>query len=608
MYQDVYYIDKRTGTLADVLAAWGLAAILDILLEYGLGEPGEVVLRDSGSCYMVTLSYPVEEAWLSKYFDLLPFIETEKSKGKPRGMHPVVDYQAEQQRNDTYFEMRKRLPKELRRPDAPHDHPAIQAMNQYKPHPHWPIWAAINQMGALTTYNKLAAWWYENRSHTDEILKLILWTCATYPNRIAEAEGKWKELVKAKGLKGEDRVTAVQFFNPAAGKGINQPKPSGPRVGPLKSFWLLELLKAVGMYEAGLPLRVQVPQREGEPPPRDRKTYVLMPLEMELREHDAVFSQFRAALYGSTTIKMDILASLRYTRTFLRHCEANRGGSLAARLFGHGPQHFVAGLAVAFYKDLKGNVVILNQSQINLPGWIKVETPKEVKDYLKVLEEHERVVRALDENQGDGYTLLSLYRDFISARDLEPFYEFAGLYAGYLISRMERRQWAPQFTTINLRRVIMGTERKLKPILDNTGFQNVAYAIRRSTVVPQYRKMRDKSNIYDVRYGLGAELKRKANYDEDFIQTLANFMHSYNQETVQVAERLTARYGAEFPEGIRRRLRRRLSTEDINQVVALVDEYGAKTVGNLLVAYGYAREPWEPEVEAEEEVEEVPVE
>lgn len=582
MYQDVYYMDKRTGTLADVLSAWGLAGLLHRLL-HGAGAPGEVTLRDAGPCYAVELPRPVEEAWLDRniYFDLFPYLDSGRAKGMPADMHPVVDYQAERERVNTYFEMRRKLRSELR--GAPDDHPAIQALDQHKPRPDWPIWSSLWPMKAVDVHNKLAAWWFEGRRCAGELLRIILAMCAEYPNRVTEAETAWKSLKKQHGLAVGDTVTAVQLFNPGAAKGANAPKPSGPRVGALKSFWLLELLKVTGMYEAGLPLGVQGV--------RDRKTYVLVPLEMGIGEHRGVFGDFRNSLFSHSAVKMDVLAALRYTRAFLQHCEANRDGSLAARLFGRGPQHFVAGLAVAFYKDMGQAVAVMNQSQVNLPGWIRVETAGEVSNYLAALEEHDQVVRSLDENQGEGYELLDLYRDFLSARDLTPFYEFAGRYAGYLMSQMERRRWAPQFTTLNLRRVIMGTDRKLKPILDSPGFQHVAAAIRRSTVIPQYRKTQG-DRLYDVRYGLGSELKRKANYDDEFVQALSDFMQSYNQENAQVAESRGVQY------------RRNLTTDDVAQVVALVDEYGAKTVGNLLVAYGYAREPREQEEVAEPSEEE----
>ena len=72
---------------------------------------------------------------------------------------------------------------------------------------------------------------------------------------------------------------------------------------------------------------------------------------------------------------------------------------------------------------------------------------------------------------------------------------------------------------------------------------------------------------------------------------MSAFLHDYNRETAQVYER----YKGNPP--VRRA---RATTEDIQQVLELIDEYGSKTVANLLVAFGYAREPREPKPEAGE--------
>ena len=139
----------------------------------------------------------------------------------------------------------------------------------------------------------------------------------------------------------------------------------------------------------------------------------------------------------------------------------------------------------------------------------------------------------------------------------------------------------------------MEHERKLKPILESPGFQNVAAAIRRSTVIPQYWKARGDKGPYDVRYGLGADLLRQAAYPDRFIQALSEFLHDYNRETMQIYERYKGNPPVRRPQ---------VTTEDIQQVVELIDEYGSQTVANLLVAFGYAREPREPETEVEEMV------
>jgi hypothetical protein len=62
-------------------------------------------------------------------------------------------------------------------------------------------------------------------------------------------------------------------------------------------------------------------------------------------------------------------------------------------------------------------------------------------------------------------------------------------------------------------------------------------------------------------------------------------MQSYNQENAQKLENTG------------QQMRKDLRTSDIQEVVRLVDEYGPEVVANLLVAYGYAREPREEEGE-----------
>ena len=130
----------------------------------------------------------------------------------------------------------------------------------------------------------------------------------------------------------------------------------------------------------------------------------------------------------------------------------------------------------------------------------------------------------------------------------------------------------------------------LTPIVEDEGFRNVAYAIRMSTLVPVYVG-RSKSR-FDIRYGLGQNLMRQAQYPDNFVEALAEFMQSYNDETMRVHERTKG--------AARRKL---ITTQDIEAVVKLVDTYGSKTVCNLLVAFGYARDPRERTEETQDTTE-----
>jgi hypothetical protein len=240
--------------------------------------------------------------------------------------------------------------------------------------------------------------------------------------------------------------------------------------------------------------------------------------------------------------------------------------------------HLASGFHTAFYKDMGNAVATMNLSFIALPGWVEVQSPDDVPLYQALLDELEKVVRQFDEGHSDAVTLLQHLRDFVSGDDLKALFRFTNAFPAYYMGKRERNQYALQFTTDFIERIVMNIEKPLTPILASEGFQNIAYAIRQATVTAQYRK-KQKDNKYEVRYGLGQDLARKARYPQDFIVTLSDFLHKYNAENARVMEIRPAPY------------RRSIQTSDIDQIVALIDEYGSETVANLLIAYGHARIP-----------------
>jgi hypothetical protein len=589
MHPSTYYVDKTTDTFADVLLAYGLAALLERLLQANGIADTTVRLKDAGSVYAVALENPIGEGFEElDWFCDLPFIHT-RSKRPPEGWPgTVVDYDAERERRAAYFDARKQLPPEARRPGATVDeHPELAAVLALAPRLDWDVLAQVNQMQAITAYTSVLNAWFECRTCFSDLLRLLLSLFARTPNQVDESLAAWKNLKKQHELKAKDTVTPVQVLNPGMGKGVNRPKADGAhRLGNPNSFWPLEFLKFWGMRRAGVPRIVRTAQPTAGRGPRDRKTYVLRPVNVTLDTLDQVYPAFNRAMWASTAVKMDVLAALRYTDAFLDQWLA---GQLADVRWGEEPGDHVTGMAMAFYKDMGNAVAVLNLSEIALPRWMRVENPEQGRAYRTLIEEHRRIVDSLQERNADEYRLLQLYRDFLSGRDLNAFFVFAAGYASRVMSRLERGQWAPRLTTTNLEVLMMGHDKKLKPILESPGFQNVAAAIRRSTVIPQYFKGRGDRGPYDIRYGLGAELLRQAAYPDRFMQALGEFLHDYNRETAQVYER----YKGHPP--VRRAA---VTTENIQQIAELIDEYGSKTVANLLVAFGYAREPREVEDEA----------
>jgi hypothetical protein len=562
-----FYVDKSSQTFADTLVAFGLARIVDELLREQTRGGRDILIQDKGPYYQLTCTPALARRTVEASHGVFPIrvIATTKNRGGLPADLPsdlMVDYDQERERVNLFFAARKAGGNGNALPE--------------RPHPHWDIFRAINSPGGpLIGYNSLVLDWWTIRQAQPQVLLLLLDLYSSTPNDYETAESQWKALDKAYGWGIKARATCQQLYNPDQGKGQNRSKADALSIGNLDALWLTEWLKAVGFYEAAL-----TRQMRGV---KDRKTFVVAPRELTFSENRAVMERFVQTMQVSeTATRFDILAALRYARALLEHFSAEPGG--LARLLGlqQLKKRVVAGFHTAFYKDLGNATATMNLAFVALPGWIEVRSREEVDLYIALLSELELFVRQFDERNSDAFTLLQYLRDFVSGDDLDAFFRFTNAFPAYLMGQLERNKFARRLSTEFIERLIMSTEKRLSRILESQGFQNIAYAIRQSTVTAQYRKKQG-DRKYDVRYGLGQELARKARYPDSFIAALSDFLHKYNAENAQVMETRSGPY------------RRSVKTTDIDEIVALIDEFGSETVANLLIAYGYARESYEAE-------------
>lgn len=568
MYQQHYYVPKHSGTVSDCLLAFGAADTIARIVHHFTPD-AQVVLMDNGGYYVVDAGVALQAEWVERigFFEQIPFLSSGKEQ-VPQELGWIarrnVDEEWETFRR--YSEQRRQLA------GAGIVGDALDLALADPPKPDWTVATYLGdyRMQAQGIHNSLVAQWARGGDQTIALnLQTILQLFAT-PDADWEAIAQaWKKAAKSLGL--PDSVTASQLFNPHMGKGQNQGKANKLTMGNEKSFWLVEYLKAVGLWMATAPTKATNADL--------RKTYVLAPQRIDVKFHRRVFDTFRERLWNTGAVKQDILASLLYAEVLLERCIEEDDLSV----FDDGPiSNVVSGMSVATYQLLSANsYTTMNLSYLGLPDWMpQVQSMDDAQTYRAILHEHYERVRSVDDERSEGYTLLQLYRDFVSGNYLEPFFEFCVGYSSYLTSALDRSQfYVKPFSETNMRRLLAMIDPKLSPILESEGFRNVADAIRRSTVIPLYR---GKESPFGVRYGLGRDLMRKAQYKDDFIQVLADFMHDYNDETMRVHERTKGQ--------ARRKL---VTTHDIEDVVRLVDAYSAKTVCNLLVAFGYARDPRE---------------
>ena len=566
-------IPKRSNTYADALLAFGLLRLVDHWLRDS-PERGDIFLQDNGPYYEIQVldrrGRPLDlpEPKQATYFpSLAPYLLNRRFTKPPAADFPVRNIDATWQRVKEYNEQRSALiQKGIKGTDLE------QQLRDLEPPPDWQVVALLGtrQMQALPTYNDIVAEWVKVHAHFGEHLAALLILTQGENDSAWKA---WKKQAKEDGLRS--KATASQLLNPHQGKGQNQAKIGSIQPGNVKNPWPIEYLKAAGLWEATFPRKTQ----DG-----DWKVYILAPRSLRLRDLRGVYRKFARVLWresgrDTTALKTDITSVLLFYKTWLEYAIEHRDE------FGLGmarPETVVYGFYVTQYKPMSAQAyTMLNQSFLHLPEWGHgITTWEDVQAWQALIDEHLDVIHAVDENHSDGYDMLKDYRDFVAGGKWEGFFAFATAYAHYAMRRMSENRYVPLFTTLNLRRLLM-TEKKFAPILESEGFQNFAYAIRHSTVIPQSRKARNLKALYEIRYGLGEELKRKATVKEEFIAALMNFAQSYNRENAQVLENKG------------QQMRRDLRTSDIEEIVRLVDEFGSEVVAHLLVAYGYAREPRE---------------
>ena len=255
---------------------------------------------------------------------------------------------------------------------------------------------------------------------------------------------------------------------------------------------------------------------------------------------------------------------------------------------------------------------MINLSFLGLPPWLQdIVTWQDVTAVQSVIEEYALIIQPLEEKFQEGSSLLSSYRDFLAGNQLDAFFDFCADYGEYVVhalrTQSKTQHKVKQYSIKSLdeifRRIPMSEQDTTNPndltefsssSGKHPGFHNIAYAIRRSTVIPQRQKANHKSNpnieesIYEVRYGVGNNLRRKANSAQEFMDALTEFVQLYNAETEQKYEEKNKEARQDSQNYARTHYRSRVSIGDLDDILELVKTYGPHLVCNMLVAYGYA--------------------
>lgn len=557
---------KKTGTYGDALVAIGVASLLKEI-------PGQrlVNIKDIGHAYLVSATPEVSQDDLDEW-EPIPGYSFIKIKHEDKVLPGVgyFDYEREKEKEQIWREFVKKHPKLAR---DPQHIDGITDNIPERPDPNLALIKIYNSMRMNSNaYNNFFEEFYDQDS---------------------AALAKW--IVNHLGLKSVDStldvsvlaksISNLQLFNPVSGKGVNRTKPSGVSASSLPNKlvdWFDEWMKFRALWLGMLGYSTG---SEG----KDIKVLVLAPGDIEVNllmkvRHQLQLSRHWGSVILDINFVLDIVDIL--ITNSKEYLDKNSEDIYSFR--GRKPNHIIRGIHTTFFKSMGQAAAVMNVSFLQLPGWLPIHDKEDAIVWIELIREHKRCLSSLNESRSGDVAILLAYREFLSSGALMDGLEFFSMYASHFMRRKAANEWVEAFTTLNLRRLVMSyNDCSVKEIVDSEGFQNIATAIRKSTINPQIRKSIDRKAPFEIKYGLAQEWKRKSRYKNEFIAELSAFVQEYNAENAKHMEQ-----GKET--------RQQITTKDLDEVLALIEKSSSELVAMLLLAYGYAREPKEKQAEAEQ--------
>lgn len=586
-----YYVLKESGTYSNALEAYGLAELISGLTR----EKAKISIIDKDFYYELN----VKDMELSevKYFDLFPYLKKKDDKEViEKGIRNYIDLEDEKERKNRYNDYIKKMSVEKAKvKNLPNAKAVLAELNKKietyedKPRKEMDVITGINQFKALDMYKKAYFNLYDNKDGFQDIIDVVLRLYSDTTNNIEKAKAIISDLKKAKKIKNVEKVNSLQLYNPSMVKGAHSQKSNDITPKSVDGFWLQECLKIAGSFTSMVIKPVQIAKQKW-----DNKVYVLDVNNLDWDISKKVFNEFKKLLKGNTSVKLDINSVLLMTKELIQHREDYK--SNRRFLNKYRPHDEIKGFYVVYFKNMGNANSPTNISFIELPLFIEINSDKEAKDWIEIIDEHLKIINSIrnsisdQDESGNIISLFKTYRQFLTTSDIDYFYDFMGQYSIFLMEQIAKKNYFTKPFSEKLMEVfLVKTDSKISEILQNQGFRNIAKAIRKSTISEQYAKSKGQQK-YDVKYGLAQELLRKSAYKEDLIEFLSEFIVSYNQETAKMVEKGKGK------------VRATIKQQDLEDLVKLIDEYdNPSLIGKLLCAFGYSLDRKEKEDELIEE-------
>jgi len=580
----VLTVPKFFGTYADTFLLLGLALLAERVQSL-LHHKETIYLHDRGSYYQIELQFSLNPSAIAA-LDYWDCFQPVKGKKTDISNLPVeitvfdtVKETEDRKRYQQYLFQSKKQKLELE-DDVPSADPRTQN--------------SVILISMRHDRNHNGLWldaWNLQESFGTLIAVILQAFSATDTLQISAAiERISKDFEQLVNTTFPSPASAVKLYMPTAILGVDRLKADSNEIpsSSKKMNWAILWLIAYGFFEFGLSERVKIAEgsfdwRVVALEPKDISLWDYRDVLRKLRVENPPSGAFGIARFDAETVLKFCQKQLRYHP--VKELKENYPQT-ARQMRGRSIREFASGFSGTHFNS-KGQVYGVKELfSLGLPDWIKPNSSDDIKAYQNLLKEHLAVVRSLSVEEGQS-ELLSAYRDFITSSDRDRFFRFQVSYADYVVKRLadSRTKYPPkQFSHFGLTLMVTSMTKKddldLSKIINDPGFLRVARAINSATVYADTIKTKKGEVQLDWgrTYGLAQRLVNSAASKKEFVAELMAFLASYEDENL----RISASKGKQLKRIWTRK-------EDLDRIIALIDNYPPSLIANLLIAYGYAK-------------------
>jgi transcription termination factor NusB len=379
------------------------------------------------------------------------------------------------------------------------------------------------------------------------------------------------------------QANAVKIYLPTLVQGVNRTKADTNQYGSQKANWLDLWLIAIGFFEFALSERIKI--AEGS---YDWRVVVLEPQNISFLEYKQTLDSFRkynppSGGHGVARFDSELILKLSIELLNRHEAKAKDEPIDPFDYFNKSVNQFVGNFQGTQFNS-KGQVYGVKEVfSLGLPNWICPKNYEEVSNYKEVLDEHLKIIRSL--NVEEGYSdLLYAYRTFITGTNIRQFFPFQQRYANYIVRKLaDNNSPNPYLFSTQGLNLMTQQEKSLTKITQDPSFLRIAKAINQATVYAgEIQTKSGKIKLdWERNYGLAQLLSTQSGSKKDFVCAITDFLAKYEHENLRISEKLAK-------EG---KVLKRIWTkkEDLDRLIELIEENDHVLVANLLIAYGYAK-------------------